>query len=186
MSVYIYGIICASVAIGIAELLVPESAKTRPYIKLIFSLALLAVIVKPLGELAEMLPTLGERIFAVHGGLSPCVHIIDQIDAANRLDSALDIWVNAVTEAYPDLKANEQFTALQDELSGTENRICRTKIDSDIFDHFSFPFLLMIAGRPGGRPLRVYFLQIMSFGSIPNDSLKRPNIRQVGSPTTLK
>ena len=64
MSVYIYGIICASVAIGIAELLVPESAKTRPYIKLIFSLALLAVIVKPLGELAEMLPTLGERIFA--------------------------------------------------------------------------------------------------------------------------
>ncbi len=45
-------------------------------------------------------------------------------DAANaQLDSAIDIWVNAVTEAYPDLKANQQFTALQDELSGTENRI---------------------------------------------------------------
>ncbi len=53
----------------------------------------------------------------------------EQIDAANRLDSALDIWVNAVTEAYPDLKANEQFTALQDELSGTENRIATARKD---------------------------------------------------------
>lgn len=29
----------------------------------------------------------------------------------------------AVTEAYPELKANENFLALQDELEGTENRI---------------------------------------------------------------
>ena len=63
MSAYIYGIICASAAIGVAELLVPESAKTRPYLKLIFSLALLLVIVKPLGELAQMLPSFGDMIF---------------------------------------------------------------------------------------------------------------------------
>ena len=53
----------------------------------------------------------------------------EQIDAANRLDGALNVWVNAVTEAYPDLKANEQFTALQDELSGTENRISVARRD---------------------------------------------------------
>jgi len=53
----------------------------------------------------------------------------EQIDAANRLDGALNVWVNAVTEAYPDLKANEQFTALQDELSGTENRIATARKD---------------------------------------------------------
>ncbi len=53
----------------------------------------------------------------------------EQIDAANQLDGALNVWVNAVTEAYPDLKANEQFTALQDELSGTENRIATARKD---------------------------------------------------------
>ncbi len=53
----------------------------------------------------------------------------EQIDAANQLDSALDIWVNAVTEAYPELKANEQYNALMDELSGTENRIAVARKD---------------------------------------------------------
>ena len=46
-----------------------------------------------------------------------------QVEASNRLNSALDIWVNAVKEAYPELKATEQFRALTDELSGSENRI---------------------------------------------------------------
>ncbi|MBE6749538.1 MAG: LemA family protein [Ruminococcaceae bacterium] len=55
--------------------------------------------------------------------------INDQITASNRLDSALNVWVNAVTEAYPELKANTQFTALTDELSGTENRIAVARRD---------------------------------------------------------
>lgn len=38
------------------------------------------------------------------------------------LDSALSRLM-VVVEAYPDLKANENFLALQDELAGTENRI---------------------------------------------------------------
>lgn len=53
----------------------------------------------------------------------------EEIDASARLDSALNVWVNAVTEAYPELKANEQFTALSDELSGTENRIAQARRD---------------------------------------------------------
>lgn len=53
----------------------------------------------------------------------------EQIEASNRLSGALDIWVNAVTEAYPELKANTQFTALTDELSGTENRIATARKD---------------------------------------------------------
>lgn len=47
----------------------------------------------------------------------------EQAAASAQLDSAIDIWVNAVTEAYPDLEASEQYKALQDELAGTENRI---------------------------------------------------------------
>lgn len=47
----------------------------------------------------------------------------EQAAASAQLDSAIDVWVNAVTEAYPELKASEQYKGLQDELAGTENRI---------------------------------------------------------------
>ena len=43
-------------------------------------------------------------------------------EASNQLDSALSRLL-VITENYPELKANEQFTALKDELAGTENRI---------------------------------------------------------------
>ncbi len=43
--------------------------------------------------------------------------------AQSRLKGALDIYVNAVREAYPDLKANENFLNLQAQLEGTENRV---------------------------------------------------------------
>lgn len=39
------------------------------------------------------------------------------------LNRALSIYVNAVREAYPDLKADQQFRDLQVQLEGTENRI---------------------------------------------------------------
>lgn len=42
--------------------------------------------------------------------------------AQSELSSALKSLL-AVTEAYPDLKANENFLALQSQLEGTENRI---------------------------------------------------------------
>ena len=55
--------------------------------------------------------------------------VTEQAEASAQLDSAIDIWVNAVTEAYPELKANEQYIALQTELSGTENRIAQARRD---------------------------------------------------------
>src|SRR5450432_327063 len=45
-----------------------------------------------------------------------------KIAANGRLDSAFGRLL-ALTENYPQLKSNEQFLRLQDELSGTENRI---------------------------------------------------------------
>ena len=50
-------------------------------------------------------------------------------NASNELDKAISVWVNAVTEAYPDLKADKQYIALQDELAGTENRIATARRD---------------------------------------------------------
>jgi LemA protein len=46
----------------------------------------------------------------------------ETIAAANQQSSALGRLL-AVVEAYPQLKANEQFNRLMDELAGTENRI---------------------------------------------------------------
>jgi LemA protein len=46
----------------------------------------------------------------------------EQITAANQQTSAIGRLL-LVVENYPNLKANEQFNGLMDELSGTENRI---------------------------------------------------------------
>jgi LemA protein len=45
-----------------------------------------------------------------------------KIDAANDLSSALSRLL-VIAERYPDLKANQQFARLSDELAGTENRL---------------------------------------------------------------
>ena len=45
-----------------------------------------------------------------------------KVDAAQQLEGAL-ARLMVVVERYPDLKANQNFLALQDELAGTENRI---------------------------------------------------------------
>ena len=48
---------------------------------------------------------------------------VDQkAEAASRLEGALGRLM-VVVENYPDIKANQNFLALQDELAGTENRI---------------------------------------------------------------
>jgi LemA protein len=46
----------------------------------------------------------------------------ETIQAANQQTSALGRLL-AISENYPQLRANEQFNRLMDELSGTENRI---------------------------------------------------------------
>lgn len=49
-------------------------------------------------------------------------HHKELADANEQLTGALN-GLNVVVEAYPDLKANQNFIQLQDELAGTENRI---------------------------------------------------------------
>ncbi len=52
------------------------------------------------------------------GAASPA----DKIRAAGELESALARLL-VIVERYPELKADRQFTQLQDELAGTENRL---------------------------------------------------------------
>ena len=49
--------------------------------------------------------------------------------AQNNLKKAASIYINAVHEAYPDLKANENFKQLQTQLEDTENQIVATRKD---------------------------------------------------------
>lgn len=70
-----------------------------------------------------------QAVTEARAAVSKASNAEEQAAASQQLDSAIDIWVNAVTEAYPELKANEQYRALQDELAGTENRIATARRD---------------------------------------------------------
>lgn len=52
--------------------------------------------------------------------------IEDMEDSYNALDSAIGRLL-VISEDYPDLQASKQYTALMDELAGTENRISVTR-----------------------------------------------------------
>lgn len=52
----------------------------------------------------------------------------DKAEADAALSSSLSRLL-AISESYPDLKANQNFIALQDELAGTENRIAVARQD---------------------------------------------------------
>jgi LemA protein len=63
-----------------------------------------------------------EDIAASRAKLAGAATPADQIAAANQQTAALGRLL-LIVENYPQLKANEQFNRLMDELSGTENRI---------------------------------------------------------------
>lgn len=50
-------------------------------------------------------------------------------NALSQLKREFSIYVNAVREAYPDLKANQNFADLQAQLEGTENRVEKARHD---------------------------------------------------------
>lgn len=55
-------------------------------------------------------------------------NVKEMSEANQQLTTALNN-LNVIIENYPDLKANENFIALQDELAGTENRISTARRD---------------------------------------------------------
>jgi LemA protein len=63
-----------------------------------------------------------ERVIQARNQAVQATGVEDQAQAENFLTSALR-QVFALAEAYPDLKANQNFLALQEELTATEGRI---------------------------------------------------------------
>ena len=84
----------------------------------------------------------------------------DQANAENMLTGALKSLF-AVSEAYPDLKANQGFLQLQEELTGTEGRIAYARqFFNDVVNKYntkiqSFPAVLI--ARQMGFTEREYF-----------------------------
>ena len=62
------------------------------------------------------------RVTEARSKVGGATSVKDKIEANNELSSALSRLL-FVVERYPDLKANQNFIRLQDELAGTENRI---------------------------------------------------------------
>lgn len=66
--------------------------------------------------------TLLEDVTKARSQWMSAANVEDKIGAASRLDAALSRLL-VVVENYPNLKADQTFLKLMDELSGTENRI---------------------------------------------------------------
>jgi LemA protein len=66
--------------------------------------------------------TLTKVIEARNAAMTAGSGIVEQAKAQNMITDALKS-VFALSESYPDLKANQNFLALQNELSDTENKI---------------------------------------------------------------
>jgi LemA protein len=85
----------------------------------------------------------------------------DKIAANGQLDSALSRLM-VIVENYPQLKSNENFMRLQDELAGTENRIAveRKRYNDSIQDYNTYISLFpnsLIAGFAGFTRNEAYF-----------------------------
>ena len=85
----------------------------------------------------------------------------DKIAANQRLDSALGRLL-VVVEKYPQLKSNENFLRLQDELAGTENRIAveRRRYNETLQDYNTYISLFpnnLVASMSGFARNDAYF-----------------------------
>jgi len=67
-----------------------------------------------------------EKVTAARNAAMSATTINDKIEAENALTHAM-LNLRAVAEAYPDLKANQNFLQLQNEVSDIENKLAATR-----------------------------------------------------------
>src|ERR1700733_7058062 len=84
-----------------------------------------------------------------------------EADADLQLSSQVTILNRSVTEAYPQLKSDQAFLRLQDELTGTENRIAVARTDYNQaaanYNSYIRQFPQVITARISGAKPRTYF-----------------------------
>ena len=102
----------------------------------------------------------------------------DKIAANGQLDGALGRLL-AIVENYPNLKSNQNFLALQDELAGTENRIAieRRRYNQAIQDYNTYIGLFpnyVFAGWAGFQRNNDYFAASESARQAPRVDFSAP------------
>jgi LemA protein len=84
-----------------------------------------------------------------------------EADANLQLSSQLTILNRSVTEAYPQLKSDQAYLRLMDELTGTENRIATARSDYnqavETYNAFIRQFPQAVTARLSGAKPRAYF-----------------------------
>jgi LemA protein len=114
----------------------------------------------------------------------------DKIGANQRLDGALGRLL-AITENYPQLKSNENFLRLQDELAGTENRIAveRKNYNDTLQDYNTyiqkFP-ASFFAGFSGFKPNEAYFNASPESREVPKVNFSAPSGAPQAQPAPAK
>jgi len=110
----------------------------------------------------------------------------DKIAANQQLDGAIGRLL-AVVENYPQLKSNENFLRLQDELAGTENRIAveRKRYNDALQDYNTyvqhFPNNIY-AGWAGFKPNEAYFAASEESRQVPKVNFSTPNATPQATP----
>lgn len=111
----------------------------------------------------------------------------DKIAANQRLDGALGRLL-ALAENYPQLRSNENFLRLQDELAGTENRIAveRKRYNDTLQDYNTyvqqFPASLFASGM-GFKPNNAYFTATEGSRAVPKVDFGNPQTQPQPAPT---
>lgn len=97
----------------------------------------------------------------------------EKIDANNQLSSALSRLL-LVVEQYPDLKANTNFIRLQDELSGTENRIA---VERMRFNEAVKTYNITIRHFPTNIIAGMFGFEKATFFEVPKERQEAPRVK---------
>jgi LemA protein len=114
----------------------------------------------------------------------------EKIAANNQLDGALGRLL-AIAENYPQLKSNENFLRLQDELAGTENRIAvaRKRYNDSLQDYNTyvqqFPASLF-ASWAGFKPNDAYFKAAEGSREVPKVNFGTPTQQPAPQPAPAR
>ncbi len=109
----------------------------------------------------------------------------EKIAANQQLDGALGRLL-LVVENYPQLKSNENFLRLQDELAGTENRVAveRKRYNDTLQDYNTYIRLFphnILAGRAGFKPNEAYFAASEGSRQVPKVNFSSPTAPPQGN-----
>ncbi|MCX6639545.1 MAG: LemA family protein [bacterium] len=97
----------------------------------------------------------------------------DKMGAENELTSSLSRLL-LVVENYPQLKADQNFIRLQDELAGTENRIA---VERKRYNEIVQTFNIMLRTFPKNIIANMFGFQRAEFFEAPGEAKKAPQVK---------